>query len=81
MCEVELELEKYEWISELPIAKVKVAARKSTPTSTPVFLVDVVVGPLCCLVRNCVLIIVLPFVDVACMKRLRSRPEAGLWWR
>lgn len=55
MCEVELE--KYEWISELPIAKVKVAARKSTPTSTPVFLGDVVVGPLCCLVRNWVLII------------------------
>src|SRR5579862_118258 len=31
----------------LPMAKVKVAARKHSPTRTAVFLVDVAVGPLC----------------------------------
>ena len=37
-------LEKYEWMSALPIAKVKVAARKNSPTRTAVFLVDAAVG-------------------------------------
>jgi hypothetical protein len=39
-------LEKYEWISALPIAKVKVAARKHIPTRKEVFLSDVVLGTL-----------------------------------
>jgi hypothetical protein len=42
--------EKYEWISALPMAKVKVAVRKSSPTRTAVFLVDGLAGPLCCMV-------------------------------
>ena len=36
--------EKYERMSALPIAKVKVAVRKHTPTRTEVLLTDVVVG-------------------------------------
>jgi hypothetical protein len=42
----ELALKKYEWISALPIAKVKVATRKYRPTSTPVFLVAAARGAL-----------------------------------
>ena len=37
-------LEKYERMSALPIAKVKVAVRKHSPTRTAVLLTDVVVG-------------------------------------
>ena len=37
-------LEKYERMSALPIAKVKVAVRKNSPTRTAVLLTDVVVG-------------------------------------
>jgi uncharacterized membrane protein HdeD (DUF308 family) len=39
-------LEKYEWMSSLPIAKVKVAVRKHIPTRKEVFLSDVVLGTL-----------------------------------
>jgi len=38
-------LEKCEWMSALPMAKVKVATKKQSPTSTAVFLVDVFVSP------------------------------------
>jgi hypothetical protein len=34
-------LEKCEWMSALPMAKMKLATKKQSPTSTAVFLVDV----------------------------------------
>jgi hypothetical protein len=37
-------LEKYERMSALPVAKVRVAARKHSPTRTAVFVTDVGVG-------------------------------------
>jgi hypothetical protein len=41
----DVSLEKCEWMSALPMAKVKVATKKQSPTSTAVFLVDVFVSP------------------------------------
>jgi hypothetical protein len=71
-------LEKYELMSALPIAKVKVAVRKKSPTWTAVLLTDVVVGVAaamaatdeagaCCRDRSRVAVfMVTPFVNLRC---------------
>ena len=71
-------LEKYERMSALPIAKVKVAIRKHSPTRTAVFLAGVapgvgaasaatVVACACCMDRSSVAaFMVPPFVNLRC---------------
>ena len=73
-------LEKYEWMRALPIAKVKVAVRKSSPTRAAVLLTHVGVGAAVSAMdlagvrsidrAGVAVFMVTPFVDLRCKYRI-----------